>query len=351
MIRHTAKGIDQNGWALSYAHPLTKGRNVRRTIRVNPATVATILVILFVGGSLLLSTSGARAETTFVVNSTGASADIASQDGACDADGSAAGNQCTLRAAIQEANAATGADTIQFGMLGDGARDSVVAYNVVGSAERSGVGIDGAGVAATDGSPTTTGNKVYGNRIGVSRGGRALPTGVAGIQVLAGAANSQIGPRNVIANNRAGVRISKSQANRITSNSIYANGGLGIDLAPIGRANKNDHLDPDEGANRQQNVPVVTSAITSGGVSILRGTLDSTRNNTFRIEFFSNPTGNGEGRTFVGYKNVTTGIDGRASFVFRPTMVVSPGRTVTATATNPGGNTSEFSASRTVVKR
>ncbi len=235
--------------------------------------------------------------------------------------------------------------------LVDGARDSEVAYNVIGSAERSGVGIDGAGVAAADGSPTTTGNKVYGNRIGISRGGKALPTGAAGITVLAGATNSQIGPRNVIANNLAGVRISKSQSNRITSNSIYANSGLGIDLAPIGRSNKNDHLDPDEGANRLQNVPVVTSAITSGGVSAIRGTLDSTRNFTFRIEFFSNPTGTNEGRTLIGYKNVTTGTDGKASFVFRPTMVVSPGRTVTATATNPGGNTSEFSASRTVVKR
>jgi CSLREA domain-containing protein len=49
---------------------------------------------------------------TFTVNSTGDAGD-ATIDGTCDADATAT-VQCTLRAAIQEANATTDADTIDF---------------------------------------------------------------------------------------------------------------------------------------------------------------------------------------------------------------------------------------------
>jgi hypothetical protein len=60
--------------------------------------------------------------------------------------------------------------------LVDGARDSVITDNVIGNANRSGVAIDGNGVAidATSGTGTT-GNKVYSNRIGITRGGAAIP--------------------------------------------------------------------------------------------------------------------------------------------------------------------------------
>jgi CSLREA domain-containing protein len=61
------------------------------------------------------------AGVTFVVNSTGDGAD-ASIDGACGTAGPLVGNdpECTLRAAIQEANAAAGADTIDFSIPGSG---------------------------------------------------------------------------------------------------------------------------------------------------------------------------------------------------------------------------------------
>src|SRR6185436_7268118 len=68
---------------------------------------------------------------------------------------------------------------------------------------------------------------------------------------------------------------------------------------------------------------------------------------TYRIEFFSNdacdPSGFGEGQTPLGSTDVTTINSGLGSFsatVFRPLA----GQTVvTATATDPAGNTSEFS--------
>jgi hypothetical protein len=47
-------------------------------------------------------------------------ADTNPGDGVCDADDARSGGQCTLRAAIQEADAAKGADTIRIGILGGG---------------------------------------------------------------------------------------------------------------------------------------------------------------------------------------------------------------------------------------
>src|ERR671926_346430 len=56
----------------------------------------------------------ARAATTFTVNSAGDGADANLADNVCN-DG---GGNCTLRAAIQQANATAGTDTINFSVTG-----------------------------------------------------------------------------------------------------------------------------------------------------------------------------------------------------------------------------------------
>lgn len=48
---------------------------------------------------------------------------------------------------------------------------------------------------------------------------------------------------------------------------------------------------------------------------------------------------------------VTTGIDGKSSFGYEPTMVVRLGHTITATVTDLNGGTSEFSVPKTVARR
>ncbi len=52
----------------------------------------------------------------------------------------------------------------------------------------------------------------------------------------------------------------------------------------------------------------------------ISGTINSTANTNLRIEFFSIPNGqqdttNGEGRTYLGFLNVTTDGSGNATFV------------------------------------
>jgi hypothetical protein len=83
----------------------------------------------------------------------------------------------------------------------------------------------------------------------------------------------------------------------------------------------------------------------------IAGTLNSTPNTIFAVEVFSSPacdtSGFGEGRTFLGSVSVTTDAAGNAPFV-AAVGSSSAGLAVTATATDPDGNTSEFSRCRTI---
>ena len=122
---------------------------------------------------------------------------------------------------------------------------------------------------------------------------------------------------NVIAGN-GGNGISVLQAsvnNRISSNKIYDNGGLGIDLAGDG-VTLNDPGDPDTGPNRRQNFPVLTSADQAGNIS---GNIDSLiENQTYplEIEFFANSTcdanGYGEGQNYLG----ATSLNAPGAFIY-----------------------------------
>jgi CSLREA domain-containing protein len=99
-----------------------------------------------------------------------------------------------------------------------------------------------------------------------------------------------------------------SYGNTIIGNSIFNNGGLGIDLAPSG-VTPNDGNDADDGPNYLQNFITFTAKKTDTGVQIT-GELntDSARPN-YRIEFFQvnncDASGYGEGRTFVDTFDLT----------------------------------------------
>ena len=148
----------------------------------------------------------------------------------------------------------------------------------------------------------------------------------------------------------SGVIVMGGTGNAILSNSIFANALLGIELqngaVPDGLPVPNDAGDADTGPNNLQNFPVITSATTTGGATTIIGTLNSTANTTYRIEFFANnavdPTGYGEGQSFAGSTNVTTDANGNASFNVNVPQIAGI-QHVTATATDPNGNTSEFS--------
>jgi len=216
------------------------------------------------------------------------------------------------------------------------------ASNVI-SGNRNGVQIFGVG---------TSGNQVRGNFIGTNSGETAsLGNSVNGV-LISGSSGNAIGAAgsasgNTIAfNGAAGVAVAAGTGNSILSNSIFLNGGLGIDLFPAG-VTPNDPGDGDSGANTLQNFPVLTSASAAGTSTTVQGTLNSTANTTFTLEFFSsqfpNPSGFGEGQNFIGAVIVNTNGAGDASFNPTFAVTVPPGQVITATATNPSNNTSEFS--------
>lgn len=206
------------------------------------------------------------------------------------------------------------------------------------------------------------GNVVRGNIIGLKADGvTALGNPQFGVELEENSSGNQVGGLVAGAGNRiaynggnlfAGVRVRDlSTNNAILGNSIYASGPaggtvLGIDLSAVG-VTANDGCDGDTGGNMRQNFPVLTQAYTGPNTGV-RGLLTSTANTTFRLQFFSNPScnnsGNGEGQIYLGDKLVTT--DGSCSNNFVVTLPagVTPGHVITATATDPANNTSEFSA-------
>jgi hypothetical protein len=100
--------------------------------------------------------------------------------------------------------------------------------------------------------------------------------------------------------------------------------------------------------NYEQNYPVLTSASTSAGGTTVSGTLNGQANTTFRVEFFANAapdaTGYGEGQTYLGFANVTTDSSGNATFTASGLATLPTGQDyLSATATDPNGNTSQFS--------
>jgi CSLREA domain-containing protein len=434
-----------------------------------------VLLAMVMAAGMVLAAQSAHAATTFHVNSTVDHADANPFDGFCDTGDTVTGAggepeaECTLRAAIAQANHTAGADTINFAIPGTGVKtiapesplppiteavtingysqpgarpntravgsDAALKIELSGASSPGAVGLfigasnstfwglvvnrwdrlaihnsgpDATGnrvagnYIGTDASgtqdlgnresgvylgvasnntvggttpgarnvisgntyegvaiagPNARSNKVTGNYVGTDKSGTApLGNGDSGVYIY-DAPNNTVGgttarSRNVISGNeRNGVVVYGDTAtgNRILPNSIFANGLLGIDLGDDGPT-ANDPKDPDVGSNYLQNKPVLSSAKKGAtGTTTVRGTLNSTPGKTFTVQFFSNPSGADEGRTLLGSKSVTTTGTGNVSFSFSTQKAIRLGQNITATATGPGGNTSEFSAPRKVV--
>jgi hypothetical protein len=173
------------------------------------------------------------------------------------------------------------------------------------------------------------------------------------------------GEGNVIAFNAgAGVLLQYSGGaqpvrNTIRGNSIYSNHHKsqignecrGIDFGqPISSCDPtlNDLGDADVGPNNYQNFPILTSVMSGGGTTTVIGRLNSLPSTTYTLDFYSTPCLGRpqdflEGKTYLGSQDVTTDGSGNAAINVGFPVVLGAGEQVTATATDPQGNTSEFS--------
>jgi CSLREA domain-containing protein len=284
--------------------------------------------------------------------------------------GESDGNQIIDNRIGTDKNGTADLGNAQDGILLINARNTVISGNLI-----SGNGDDGIDITdvatitfqsliftvACDTAPCATGNVIQYNTIGLDMNGNPLANGDGGVQIE-DAEQNVVQFNTVAGNGKHGVEINDQGTdactkgvspcairNTIHANSIYTNTNLGIDLTG-GTENgsgitANDGDDSDSGSNMLQNYPVLSSALTSTTSLYVSGVLTTAANSSFTIDLFANDacdaSGHGEGQTFLTSDTVITNGSGRADFVIE---TAQPDDTyISATATDPGGNTSEFS--------
>jgi hypothetical protein len=106
------------------------------------------------------------------------------------------------------------------------------------------------------------------------------------------------------------------------------------------------------GGNLLQNFPELTEAV-NGNELRIKGRLNSVPGRAYRLEFFASPvchsTGYGEGAAYLGETTLQLTACTNTFTAALPVQVPA-GHVITATAIDPAGNTSEFSACRAVVR-
>jgi len=243
------------------------------------------------------------------------------------------------------------------------AHGTVIRGNVIGGASE--------GILLVNMNDAVTGMTVQGNWIGTDvtetadLGNLANGMRLKGRDIVIG--GTGLGEGNVIAfNDGTGIFVEYDivnvARNTIRGNSIYANGDgvqlliptLGIDLSnPLDLTHGltlNDLDDPDTGPNGSQNFPIISSAVSAGGNTTVHGRLNSTPSSSFTLDFYVNdaclarPQDYLEGKEYVGSADISTDAGGDATInVVLDGVTLPAGATVTATATDANGNTSEFS--------
>jgi hypothetical protein len=257
-----------------------------------------------------------------------------------------------------------GVDVSGAGPLGNGSNGVVMDANVTIGGAAAGAGnvisANGGIGLVLGGSLTPTGAVVQGNWIGTDPTG-TLDLGNGSRAIHCGGPDSVIGgigpgEANVIAFTKAaggtgdGVYLPFSTGNVIRGNHIFRNAGLGINVMPAGNPDgvtPNDPGDVDTGGNEMQNFPLFTS-VSTGATTHVAGVLHSKASTTYTLDFYANacstfPREFLEGETWIGTTQANTDGNGDAAFDVILPVATAAGARITATATDPSGNTSEFS--------
>lgn len=201
----------------------------------------------------------------------------------------------------------TGNFTIDYadGVLIGG--DATGATNVISAGSTGGIQPDG-----------VNDTHIIKNLIGTDyTGTQAKGNALAGVSFAFASYNSSVRGNTIAFNGTNGVSVNNSGVNvSILGNSIHDNGELGINLDYLGII-PNDPLDGDTGSNDLLNYPEYTYISEDSGDTIVDYRLDVPAGD-YRIEFFSNttpdPSGLGEGETYLGYQNITHPGGGSVSF-------------------------------------
>lgn len=171
--------------------------------------------------------------------------------------------------------------------------------------------------------------------------GNTLSSNFIGVKADSGETGDTIDQNIITANADAGVLVGNSSTDgthvAIQDNSIFVNGGLGIDLAPVDTVNCSG---PTPGApNDYTPCPIIQTATPTqiGGTACIGCLVE-----VYIATNENDDQGHGEGQTFIG--SVTSDSSGNWSL----SVTLSSGTQITATATTPSSpgpaETSEFAA-------
>ena len=288
--------------------------------------------------------------------------------------GPGAGNLISGNTGNGIGNNGEAAVTIQGNMIGTDATGFVSIPNAVGISSSNATGLKIGGTLAGQGNLVSgngygmmlfaDGALVQGNFVGVDGSGiSALPNTHTGIQVQSSSSPASpniIGTSspggtggNLVAwNGGEGIVLVGGTRNTMRGNSIYFNNALGISLGGLATPLPDDPGDADGFLiNGGQNYPIIASATQVGSDLHILGTLNSHASTTFDLDFYENdacsrfPFDYDQGRTWIGSAQVTTDASNIAAIdVTLPGVILlEPGARISATATDPNGNTSEFS--------
>ncbi len=220
--------------------------------------------------------------------------------------------------------------------ISSSAKHNTISGNYISGNTEDGVRIDGG--------PDTR-NTLSNNWIGTAADGDSALGNGHGIYIMNKSDRNTIS-LNTIAFNQGGVVIGEdmrdsTRENKITQNHIYQNSVIGIDLGNDGVTENDGVCNSGSQPNRGMDFPVITGVSLSGNQLKVQGT--ACRQADFVEVFKSDPVNSRQGR-YLGTLSVKGGS-------FEGTLTVPgvlPSDSVTATAMDSEGNTSEFSDSQSL---
>ena len=291
-------------------------------------TVKALVVNGWSGSGIVLTGSGCAIQGNYIGTDAAGAAPLGNASHGVDVTG---GNNNQIVGNVISGNGNMGLrlsvsnnDTVQGNLIGTNAAGTAPMGN-----GNQGLRLENSNLNLVGGAAPSLGNVIAGNGsfavIVVSSNGNSI----LGNTIGADAAHS------VAMTNNGGVHVDSGTGNRIQGNTILSRtAALGIDLSPAG--------------NNLQGSPVLSSASSAGGTTWIAGTLTSAASTLFTVEYFADPachaSGGGAGEVLLGSASATTNAGGVAALSAALPVTVPVGWVVTATATDPGGNTSQFSA-------
>ena len=207
-----------------------------------------------------------------------------------------------------------------------------VTANTLAGNNNNGVVVSGPATGVVVSNNTITGSGLTGIRTevvaraapsGMTISGNTLKTNQENGMILAGNTSSTVSGNTVSQNSLQGIVLTLGAAgNQIQSNTIDRNGGIGVVLSgatTIGNAILSNSIFRNvrggiallQGANRSQVAPRLTSARVNSSRIVIAGTIAGRAGDVFRIQYFSNQSGDAtsaatvQGRSLIGFRDVT----------------------------------------------